>query len=83
MYTTISRKVVGKNAYATVPKDNMGYAQYTVPDTVAVGCRTYFCCFPLALALAQATRMLAQQIRESFKIPFQLKVGAVICKRES
>ena len=22
--------------YATIPKGNMGYAQYTVPDTVAV-----------------------------------------------
>ena len=26
----------------------MGYAQYTVPDIVAI--ETYFCCFPLALA---------------------------------
>ena len=31
-----SRKVVGKNEHATIPKGNMGYAQYTVPDTVAV-----------------------------------------------
>ena len=28
--------VVGKNVLATIPKGNMGYAQYTVPDTVAV-----------------------------------------------
>ena len=35
-YTAISRKVVGKNVHATIPKGNMGYAQYTVPDTVAV-----------------------------------------------
>ena len=25
-----------KNVHATIPKDNMGYDQYTVPDTVAV-----------------------------------------------
>ena len=35
-YTAISRKVVGKNVHATIPKGNMGYVQYTVPDTVAV-----------------------------------------------
>ena len=33
---TISRKVVGKNEHATIPKGNMGYDQYTVPDFVAV-----------------------------------------------
>ena len=37
--TAISRKVVGKNVHATIPKG--GINQYTVP---------YFCCFPLALA---------------------------------
>ena len=31
--------------HATIPKGNMGYDQYTVPDT---SCLTYFCCFPLA-----------------------------------
>ena len=25
-----------KNVYATIPKGNMGYDQYTVPETVAV-----------------------------------------------
>ena len=35
MFTAISRKVVGKNVNATIPKGNMGYDQYTVPDTVA------------------------------------------------
>ena len=35
-YTAISGKVVGKNVHATIPKGNMGYDQYTVPDTVAV-----------------------------------------------
>ena len=33
--------------HATIPKGNMGYGQYTVPDLLS--CRTYFCCFPLAL----------------------------------
>ena len=34
--TVISRKVVGKNAQATIPKGNMGYDHYTVPEIVAV-----------------------------------------------
>ena len=34
--------------HATIPKGNMGYDQYTIPDDCS--CRTYFCCFPLALA---------------------------------
>ena len=34
--TAISRKVVGRNGQATIPKGNMGYDQYTVPETVAV-----------------------------------------------
>ena len=32
----ISRTVVGQNVYSTIPKGNMGYDQYTVPDTAAV-----------------------------------------------
>ena len=32
----ISVQLVGKNVHATIPKGNMGYDQYTVPDTVAV-----------------------------------------------
>ena len=47
-YTVISRKVVGKNVHATIPKGNLGYDQYVVPNDCS--CRTYFCCFPLALA---------------------------------
>ena len=35
-YTAISRKVVGQNVHATIPKGNMGYDQYAVSDTVAV-----------------------------------------------
>ena len=41
--TAISRKAVGKNVHATIPKGNMGYDQYTVPDTVAV--KTSFIAF--------------------------------------
>ena len=36
LYTAILRKVVGKNVHATIPKGNIGYDQYAVPDTVAV-----------------------------------------------
>ena len=36
IFTAVSRKVVGKNVHATILKGNMGYDQYTVPDTVAV-----------------------------------------------
>ena len=43
LYTAISRKVVAKNVHATIPKGNMGYVQYTVPDIVS--CRTYFVAF--------------------------------------
>ena len=42
-HTAISRKVVGKNVHATIPKGNMGYDQYTVPDTVTV--KTSFIAF--------------------------------------
>ena len=48
LYTAISWKVVGKNVHATIPTGNIGFDQYTVPDDCSS--RTYFCCFPLALA---------------------------------
>ena len=35
-HTAISRKVVGENVHTTSMKGNMGYDQYTVPDSVAV-----------------------------------------------
>ena len=35
-YIAISRKVVGKKVHATISKGNIGYVQYTVPDTVDV-----------------------------------------------
>ena len=43
-YTAISRKVVAKKVHPTIPKGNMGYDQYTVPNDF--NCRTYFFCFP-------------------------------------
>ena len=48
IYTAISRKVVAKTLHATIPKGNMGYDQYTC--SWHCSCRTYLCCFPLALA---------------------------------
>ena len=36
LYTAISRKIVGKKLHATILKGNMGYDQYTVPNTVAI-----------------------------------------------
>ena len=36
LHTAISRKFVGKNVHATIPKGNMGYDQYAIPDNVAV-----------------------------------------------
>ena len=35
IYTAISGKVVGKYVHSIIPKDNMGYDRYIVPDTVA------------------------------------------------
>ena len=48
IYSYFEKGCRKKNVYATIPKGNMAYDQYTVPDDC--GCRTYFCCFPLALA---------------------------------
>ena len=35
-HTAISRKVLGKNLHATIPKGNMWYDQYKFADTIAV-----------------------------------------------
>ena len=42
------RERLSEKVRATIPKGNMGYDRYTVPGDCS--CRTYFCCFPLALA---------------------------------
>ena len=75
-YTVISRKVVGKNVHVTIPKGNLGYDQYVVPNDCS--CRTYFCCFPLALAniTSQTSRAILSNFFEEqcrsklLKIPF-------------
>ena len=36
LYIAISRRVVGNNVQATIPKGNMRYDQYAVPDTAAI-----------------------------------------------
>ena len=48
VYKYFKKGVVGWNVHATIPTGNMGYDQYIVPNDCS--CRTYFCCFPLALA---------------------------------
>ena len=47
-FTAILRKVVVKKVHAIIPKGNMGYDHYTVPNDCS--CWTYFFCFRLALA---------------------------------
>ena len=43
-------KGCGKKRAATIPEGNMEYDQYTLPGDCS--CRSYFYCFPLALANA-------------------------------
>ena len=43
--------------HATILKGNMGYDQYTVPNDCS--CRTYFCCFPLAITNITSQTSLA------------------------
>ena len=47
-YIQLFRERLSENVHATIPKGNMGYDQYTVPNDCS--CWTYFCWFPLALA---------------------------------
>ena len=49
-YTCIQlfREKLSEKCARDNPESNMGYHQYTVSDDCT--CRTYFCCFPLALA---------------------------------
>ena len=48
LYTAISRKFVKNKVHATIAKGDIGYDQYTVSNDCS--CRTYFYCFPSALA---------------------------------
>ena len=60
--TVISSKVVGKNVHATIPKCNMRYDQYTVPNDFS--CRTYFGCFPLVIAYIKSRAILSNFFEE-------------------
>ena len=82
LYTAISRKVVGKSVHAAIPKGNMGYDQYTVPDTVAVE--------PTLLLLSFSTRkhtpMVSPAIlsnffeeQRTFRKPPTIPFGIVAC----
>ena len=44
-FTAILRKVVGKTVHATIPKGNIGYDQYTVPDINIVAVENTFVAF--------------------------------------
>ena len=41
-------RLSAKNVHATIPKGNMGYDLYTIPEDSS--CQTFFFCFPLALS---------------------------------
>ena len=60
-FTAISRKVVGKNVHATIPKGNMRYDQYTVPGTVTV--KNSFFAF---LSTRKHTSMASRAILSNF-----------------
>ena len=76
-YTAVSRKVVGKNVHARIPKGNMGYNQYTV--FWHSSCRNYFCCFSLALSnilsmvpRAILSKCFEKQLTKPPTIPFAI-----------
>ena len=47
LYSYFEKDRRNKKVHVTIPNGNMGYDQYSVPDDCS--CRSYFCCFPLAL----------------------------------
>ena len=49
-----------KNVHTTVPKGNMGYDQYTVPDDCSW--RTYFCYFPAQARIISKKRPLFTKV---------------------
>ena len=67
LYTAISRKAVQKNVHATIPEDNMGYDQYTVPNTVAVEL-TFFL---LSTSTRKHTSMVSRAILSKFVEEFE------------
>ena len=65
IYSYFEKGCRKKNVHATIPKGNMGYDQYKVPDDCS--CRTYFCCFPLTLANTFACGLSYQYFQISLK----------------
>ena len=61
-YTAVSRMVRWKNVHATIPRGNLEYNQYTV--SWHSSCRTYFCCF--TLAIANIPSMVSRAILSNF-----------------
>ena len=60
--------VVGKNVHATIPKGNMGYYQYTVPDhTVAV----------------EPTLLLSFSTRKHISMAFRANSFKFLCKKRT
>ena len=49
-----------KNVHATIPKGNMGYDQYAVPDDCSW--RTYFCCFHAQACIISKKRPLFTKV---------------------
>ena len=76
-YTAISRKFGRINVHATIPNGNMGYDQYTVSDDCT--CRTYFCCFPLALANTFLRPFVQISLRTVNLKPPTMPFGIVTC----
>ena len=62
MNTAISRKVVAKKVHATIPKGNMGYDHYTVPNDCS--CRT--CFFLLSFSTRKHMSMASPAILSNF-----------------
>ena len=69
VYTAISRKAVGKNVHAavTVLEGNMGYDQYTVPDTVGVE--------PSFVSVSFSTRKQASMVARAILSNFSEEQG--------
>ena len=63
LYTAILRKVVAKVVHATIPEGNMGYDQYTVPNTSTVAVELTFL---LSTSTRKHTSMASRAIPSNF-----------------
>ena len=79
-YKAISRKVVGKNVHATIPKGNMGYDQYTVRDDCS--CRIYLSVLSFStrehMSMASSA-ILSNFCEEKWTQPPTIPFGIVAC----